>query len=110
MEAKPDDTASLKKLAQDCETRLRRLSREEEAQKDIAKPKDGYWTSHQVIEFNLWCTKVGVYSEGLRSIDLRLKDVPEICEILRNLLQSLKRDITGESSRLNMNPQTLIVA
>ncbi|KAH7007100.1 hypothetical protein EDB80DRAFT_718218 [Ilyonectria destructans] len=94
MEAKPDETASLKKLAQDCETRLRRLSREEEAQKDTAKPKDGYWTSHQVIEFNLWCTKVGVYSEGLRSIDLRLKDVPEICEILRNLLQSLKRDIT----------------
>ncbi|KAH7127825.1 hypothetical protein B0J13DRAFT_627556 [Dactylonectria estremocensis] len=93
MEATPEDTASLKKLAQDCEIRLQTLAREEEAHQGDTKPKDGTWASHQAIEFSLWCTKVGVHSEGRWSVDIRLKDVPEICDILRNLLQALKSDL-----------------
>ncbi|KAH7176809.1 hypothetical protein EDB81DRAFT_50270 [Dactylonectria macrodidyma] len=93
MEATPEDTASLNKLAQDCETRLRTIAQEEEAQQGATKPKDGTWASHQAIEFSLWCTKVGVHSEGRRSVDIRLKDVPEICDILRNLLQALRCDL-----------------
>ncbi|KAN0082027.1 hypothetical protein V8E54_003325 [Elaphomyces granulatus] len=93
LEADPKDTACLKHLAQACEKYLRKLSQDEEAQEDIAKAREGYWASRQFAEFNVWCAKVGVNGEGLRSIDVRLKDVPEICELLRHLLQSLERDL-----------------
>ncbi|KAF8867424.1 hypothetical protein BDZ45DRAFT_734690 [Acephala macrosclerotiorum] len=95
LEADPKDTASLRHLAQACEKHLRKLSQDEEAeaQEDVAKAREGYWASRQFAEFNLWCAKVGVNGEGLRSLDVRLKDVPEICELLRHLLQSVERDL-----------------
>ncbi|KAK4073274.1 hypothetical protein Purlil1_13113 [Purpureocillium lilacinum] len=87
------ETANLKRIAECCERHLHKLLQEEEAQEDIAKAKDGHWASRQFAGFNLWCAKVGVHDEGLRSIDIRLNDVPEICNLLRRLLQSLKRDL-----------------
>ena len=95
MEADPEQITSLKHLAQDCEKRLQKLSQDEEAQEDTVKTREGYWVSRQLAELNLWCAKVGVNGEGLRSIDARLKDVPEICKLLRHLLQSLERDLNG---------------
>jgi len=94
-EADPKETASLKHLAQTCEEHLQKLSQDEEAQQDVTKAREGYWASRQYAEFNLWCAKVGVDGEGLRSVDVRLKDVPEICELLRHLLQSLDCDLNG---------------
>lgn len=94
-ETDPRETANLKHLAECCERHLHKLLQDEEAQDDIAKAKDGHWASCQFSEFNLWCVKVGVHDEGLRSIDIRLKDVPEICNLLGHLLQSLKRDLNG---------------
>lgn len=97
-EADPQDTVSLKQIAQACEKHLHRLLRDEEAQEDTIKAKEGHWASRQFAEFNLWCAKVGVNGEGLRSIDVRLKDVPEICGLLRHLVQSLERDFNGGHS------------
>jgi hypothetical protein len=33
------------------------------------------------------------HAEGLRSLDVRLKDVPEICDMFLQLLQSLQQDL-----------------
>jgi hypothetical protein len=98
-EADPKDTATLKHLAQACERQLLEALRDEEAQEDIVKAREGHWASRQFAEFNLWCTKVGVNGEGLKSIDVRLKDVPEICELFRKLLHSLEQDLNGWQPR-----------
>ncbi|UNI24606.1 hypothetical protein JDV02_010341 [Purpureocillium takamizusanense] len=92
-ETDPQETASLKHIAECCERRLYKLLQDEEDQEDIVKARHGHWTSRQYAEFNLWCAKVGIQGEGLRSIDVRLKDVPDICKLLRRLLQSLERDL-----------------
>ncbi|KAJ3549807.1 hypothetical protein NM208_g305 [Fusarium decemcellulare] len=91
-EVAPEDTASLKQAAEICQKHLETLRRNEEQQDDKDETGGGYWASHQFSEFNLWCVKVGVYGQGLRSLDVRLKDVPEICNLLRGLLESLKQD------------------
>lgn len=90
-----EDTASLRYAALACHIRLQELLNSEEAQEDAAKAREGYWASRQSAEFNLWCTKVGVYDEGVRAIDVRLKDVPGIFELLKQLLQSLQHDLAG---------------
>jgi hypothetical protein len=54
---------------------------------------DEFWASGQITDFNLWCSKLGVDAKGIRSIDVRLKDVPEICTILLHLLQALRSDL-----------------
>jgi hypothetical protein len=54
---------------------------------------DGFWASGQIADFNLWCSKLGVDAQGTRSIDVRLKDVPEICAIILYLLKELKHDL-----------------
>lgn len=102
LESDPKDTASLKRIAENCERYLRELLRDEETAGDIVKAKEGHWASRQYAGFNLWCAKVGVHGNGLQSIDLRLKDVPEICNLLMRLLQSLERDLDGEN-RLPLN-------
>lgn len=89
-------TADLKYIAQCCGPHLHKLLQVEKAQDDIAKAKDGHWASRQSAEFNLWCVKVGVHGEGPRTIDTRLEDEPEICNLLGHLLQSLKRDLNGQ--------------
>ncbi|KAK2590356.1 hypothetical protein QQS21_011966 [Conoideocrella luteorostrata] len=92
-ETDPEYTITLKKTALICESHLRKLLEDEEARPRIVVAREGHWASRQFAEFNLWCTKVGVQSEGLQSIDVRLKDVPEICDLLGQLLGSLQRDL-----------------
>ncbi|RMJ18403.1 hypothetical protein CDV36_001941 [Fusarium kuroshium] len=92
-EATPEVVAGLKQLARSCEEHLRTLLRNEEERNDAYESKEGHWASHHFSEFNLWCAKVGVHGEGLRSLEVRLKDVPEICNLLRAHLQSLKKDL-----------------
>ncbi|KAJ4376386.1 hypothetical protein N0V83_001669 [Neocucurbitaria cava] len=93
LEVDPRETNSLKELAQSCAQQLHQIAQEEETREANVNARDGFWASRQSAEFNLWCSKIGVNSEGLRSIDVRLKDVPEICKLLQHLLQSLHHDL-----------------
>ncbi|PON25383.1 hypothetical protein TGAM01_v205677 [Trichoderma gamsii] len=94
-EAVSEDTSNLGHVALACQIHLQELLKEGESQEDATKAGEGYmyWASRQSAEFNLWCTKVGVYGEGLRAIDVRLKDIPGIFELLTQLLQSLEHDL-----------------
>lgn len=94
-EVDPNLIVSLKQTAKSCQSFLQRLSQDEENRVDDVKAKEGYWASQQHADFNLWCVKAGIDGEGLRSIDVRLKDVPGICRIILILLESLKRDLNG---------------
>ncbi|KAJ6031364.1 hypothetical protein N7540_002096 [Penicillium herquei] len=86
------DIATLKELAEKCVGHLILISRQEEIESDIVE-NYSYWATRQSAEFNVWCTNIGMNGKGLRSIDLRLKDVPEICDLLKHLLNSLKHDL-----------------
>ena len=92
-EVDPQKTASLKHLARACSKQFLRLSQEEEWLDAECGNTNGFWALRQSADFNLWCSKLGVEAEGHRSIDLRLKDVPEVCELLSHLLQSLHSDL-----------------
>ncbi len=90
----PQRTARLETLAQDCSKQFNDLSLHEQDQDDTGSSTiDRFWALRQSADFNLWCSKLGVDIEGHRSIDFRLKDVPEICDILFQLLQSLQADL-----------------
>ncbi|KAF5494678.1 hypothetical protein CGCS363_v009111 [Colletotrichum siamense] len=93
LEADVKDIESLQWLAKNCAKLLEALLREENAQAEDIIAKDGHWVSRQYAEFNLWCVKVGVNGQGLGSIDVRLKDVPETCAVIRDLLKSLQNDL-----------------
>ncbi|KAJ0386217.1 hypothetical protein COL922a_004862 [Colletotrichum nupharicola] len=93
LEADVKDIESLQWLAKNCAKLLEALLLEENAQAEEIIAKDGHWVSRQYAEFNLWCVKVGVNGQGLGSIDVRLKDVPETCAIIRDLLKSLQNDL-----------------
>lgn len=96
-ETDPKDTDSLRHLAEACRKTLQRLMEEEESQEDVHVAEEGHWASRQFAEFNMWCMKVGINHQGLRSIDIRLKDVPGTLEMIRQLLQSLTKDMNGLS-------------
>lgn len=95
-EADPETTANLKDLAQACLKSLKRALAEEEAQEATVAAKKGFWASRQFAGFHLWCAKIGVNARGLRSFDARLKDVPDVCNLIRRLVQSLERDLNGD--------------
>jgi hypothetical protein len=92
-EADPEEIGNLKHHAQACAEHFKHLLHHEESGKILITENDGFWVTRQCAEFNLWCAKVGIHAEGLRSLDVRLKDVPEICDIFLQLLQSLRRDL-----------------
>lgn len=96
-EADVDEITSLQNIAQGCRSRLKTLLQHEDSRNDDLVAKEGHWAMRQYAEFNLWCTKVGVDGQGLRSIDVRLKDLPERCRFIRSLLSSLASDLKGQS-------------
>ncbi|KAH7397169.1 hypothetical protein BKA66DRAFT_605750 [Pyrenochaeta sp. MPI-SDFR-AT-0127] len=69
LEAKPQETATIKHLAIACSQLLRTISDAETDEAKDTDAEDGFWASRQ-------------------------SDVPEICEIFRQLLQSLHTDLT----------------
>ncbi|KAE9570112.1 hypothetical protein CGMCC3_g13711 [Colletotrichum fructicola] len=93
LEAEVKDIKSIQWLAKTCSNILEALLLKENAQAEETTSREGHWASRQYAEFNLWCVKVGVHGQGLRSIDIRLKDVPETCAIIRDLLSSLQIDL-----------------
>ncbi|EJT68929.1 hypothetical protein, variant [Gaeumannomyces tritici R3-111a-1] len=92
-EVELNTTANLRSLALSCRAQLRRLSEQGESERDSTRVSDNFWASRQSAEFGLWCFKVGVDRQGRASIDRRLKDVPDLCDIFRNLLHSLESDL-----------------
>lgn len=96
LEADVKDIKSLQWLAKTCANILEALLIEENAQPEEITAREGHWASRQYAEFNLWCVKVGVHGQGLRSIDIRLKDVPETCAVIRDLLKSLEIDLKSK--------------
>jgi hypothetical protein len=95
LETDPQDVAKFASLAHACTIRFQELSQHEDAQSDSISSTNDFWMTRQSAEFNIWCNRLGVYSGGTRSIDVRLKDVPEICDILLRLLLSLQEDLDG---------------
>ncbi len=78
----PDN--SIAHQAAGCQTMLQQLFEE---------TKEDDWVGRQMAELNVWCAKLGVDDQGHRSIDFRLKDVPEMCDAIGLLLQSLRFDL-----------------
>lgn len=93
-ESKFEGTTSLAHLARECTELLSDLARAEESNAQDAS-QDLYWASRQWAEYNVWCNNVGTRGEGVRSVDVRLKDVPEICKLLGSLLRYLRHDLQG---------------
>lgn len=87
------ETASLRSLAQICLENLRQLRQDEKDGVTGEDTADEFWSTRQLAEFSLWCANVGVNLEGLRSLDVRLKDVPETSSILLQLLRALNSDL-----------------
>ncbi|KAI8711014.1 Protein kinase domain-containing protein [Fusarium sp. LHS14.1] len=106
-EATAEVVAGLKQLARSCEEHLRTLLRNEEERDDAYESKEGHWVSHHFSEFNLWCTKVGIHGEGFRSLEVRLKDAPELCNLLRAHLRSLKQDLEDLQQPIAIHAQAL---
>lgn len=96
IETSVDDIASLQNLAQVCRSLLKHLLQDDNSRNEDLIAKEGHWSMRQYAEFNLWCAKVGVDGQGLRAIDVRLKDVPDICWFIRSLLSSLASDLKGQ--------------
>ncbi len=82
-------TESLAQQAVGCRVMLRKLL--EETEQDEHELDE--WVGRQMAELNVWCAKLGVNDQGHRSIDFRLKDVPEMCDAIGLLLQSLRLDL-----------------
>lgn len=92
----PRGTTGIKDLALACERLLWKISQDDgDHDKTDISTAQVDWASRLYAEFNVWSTRVGVNSDGIRSIDNRLINVPEIYSLLKHLLQSLERDLSG---------------
>lgn len=95
-EAELETTTRLRNLAIKCRGCLQRLCKQEDSDRAAKKAEVAvFWASHQSAEFALWCLRVGVDRQGSGSLDMRLKDVPAICDIFDKLLQALDSDLAG---------------
>ncbi|KAL8418965.1 hypothetical protein RB594_002249 [Gaeumannomyces avenae] len=82
-------SGSLALQAAECQILLRYLKEKNDRHEHEPNERVG----RQMAEFNIWCTKLGVNEPGYRSIDFRLKDVPQICDAINLMLQSLRLDL-----------------
>ncbi|KAH6716525.1 hypothetical protein BKA61DRAFT_306498 [Leptodontidium sp. MPI-SDFR-AT-0119] len=51
------------------------------------------WVKDQSAQFNIWVANAGVLGIGHRSLDFKLKELPDIKALIEQLLSSLERDI-----------------
>jgi hypothetical protein len=63
-EADPEEIGSLKNHAQGVVEYFTHLSQHEETGDNLFAGYDAFWASRQSAEFNLWCAKVGIFTEG----------------------------------------------
>ncbi|KAH7091461.1 hypothetical protein FB567DRAFT_518742 [Paraphoma chrysanthemicola] len=89
----PHKTVSIRDVARDCATCFEQLLQSEDNRTRSPFTSGPFWASRQYADFNLWWTKVGMSQTGLRSVDVRLKDVPEINTMLLRLLRALHHDL-----------------
>ncbi|KLU85493.1 hypothetical protein MAPG_04516 [Magnaporthiopsis poae ATCC 64411] len=99
-ETNPETTLRLRDMALSCRSHFRKLCELEDSDTIAGKPTD-FWASQQFTEFEIWCSKVGVDRPGAGSLDMRLKDVPELCSMFDHLLSALERSLVELE-----NPQT----
>lgn len=58
--------------------------------------EDNAWARDQSAQFNMWAANTDVFGIGHRSLDSRLKDVPDMQLLMKQLLCSLERDLISE--------------
>jgi hypothetical protein len=49
-----------------------------------------------MAQFNMWAATIGVLAQGRKSLAFRLKDMPEIVEIILQLLYALEKNLARE--------------
>ncbi|KAI1192322.1 hypothetical protein F5X97DRAFT_341081 [Nemania serpens] len=82
----PNETlADLRELSIQCRAILRQLSADDEPTGAEAEK----WTA----SFNVWAADMGVFHEDQQSLTSGLKSSPDVCEMVRQLLVALKRDL-----------------
>lgn len=83
----PDDSLSLAARAAQCRNEFIKLSADVQ---DI-------WARDQMAQFNMWAANIGVLAKDQQSLDFRLKDIPAMHRIIRQLLKALEEDLIGEA-------------
>ncbi|RSL95715.1 hypothetical protein CDV31_013773 [Fusarium ambrosium] len=88
-----DETLSdIRELSIRCRELLNRLSTDD-------GPADGTEARDLTASFNIWLANMGVFREGQQSLTSRLKNAPQISELVQQLLMALKQKgiILGDS-------------
>lgn len=51
------------------------------------------WAEDQMARFNLWVTNLGIFALGHASVEYRLRDYPEIYNLVLQLLEALHANL-----------------
>ncbi|RSL41640.1 hypothetical protein CEP54_015754 [Fusarium duplospermum] len=85
-----DETLSdIRELSIRCRELLHQLSADD-------GPADGAEARELMAGFNIWAANMGVFRDGQQSLTSRLKNAPQICELVQQLLMVLERDLEKE--------------
>lgn len=68
--------------------------------KDLTDTVGGAWGEDQLFRFNMWAANSSVFTPGHASMDWRLRDSPEIREMMVDSLDVLERHLTRKSCNL----------
>jgi hypothetical protein len=82
-----EDSLSLAARAAQCRNEFTKLS---------ADVQDT-WARDQMAQFNMWAANIGVLAKDQQSLDFRLKDIPAMHRLIRQLLKALEEDLIGDA-------------
>jgi hypothetical protein len=85
-----EDTLSLAARARQCRNEFNKLSA------DVQDP----WARDQMAQFNMWAANIGVLAKDHQSLDFRLKEIPTMYRLVRQLLRALEEDLIGDAHLL----------
>lgn len=78
----------LRNLALDCRELLQ----------DLSTTRHGAKAREQMARFNILAANMNVYAEGVQALGFKLKDMPDIGKLLKNLLEALQNDLGNSIS------------
>lgn len=81
--------SDLRELSIRCRELLHELSTDDGG----AATAEGLEARELMATFNIWAANMGVFREGRQSLASRLQSTPQISELVRQLLELLKRDL-----------------